>query len=125
MVELFGLEFFTGRIDEAVNDIVRTAKEKKNKIVITPNVDHIVMIKKDPYLFDIWRSSDFLFADGMPIVWASKLTRGKSLPERITGADLMPLACKAAADAGLTIMLIGGAPGIAKIAKKRLLEKQL
>lgn len=122
-VELFGLQFCAVGIDEAVADIVKAAKKRSSKIVITPNVDHIVMIKKDQYLFDIWQNSDFLYADGMPIVWASKLVRGKSLPERITGADLLPLICEAVADVDLDVMFIGGAPGIANTAKNKLLEK--
>lgn len=122
-VDLFGLKFSSVRIQDAVADIVNSAKFERNKIVITPNVDHVVMIKKDPNLFRMWKSSDFLFADGMPLVWVSKLSYGPSLPERVTGADLMPLVCEAASVVGLKIMIVGGGPGVAEKAKLALEKK--
>jgi N-acetylglucosaminyldiphosphoundecaprenol N-acetyl-beta-D-mannosaminyltransferase len=61
-------------------------------------------------------------ADGMPLVWASRLTP-RPLPERVTGADLIPALCELAARRGYRIFLLGGAPGVAETAARNLCER--
>ena len=58
-------------------------------------------------------------ADGLPIVWASRLA-GTPLPERVPGSDLVLALPQAAADAGLSVFLLGGNPGVAAAAARRL-----
>jgi len=51
--------------------------------------------------------SDLVVADGMPIVWLSRLL-GQSLPERVPGSDLLPDVCERATAAGPTVYFLGG-----------------
>lgn len=122
-IKLFGLDFLAMRVEEAACEIVVTAQKDRKKIVVTPNVDQIVTIKKNSALFRIWQNSDFIFADGMPIVWLSRFVRGGGLPERVTGADMMPLVCGEAAKVGLKVMILGGGEGVAEKAKKNLEDR--
>lgn len=55
----------------------------------------------------VLRESDLLVADGMPIVWVSRLVR-RPLPERVAGSDLLPHLCGRATAAGPTIYFLGG-----------------
>jgi len=55
-------------------------------------------------------------------VWAARLL-GKPLPERVSGSDLFPGLCKAAAGTGLRIFLLGGREGAAEEAA-RILEQR-
>jgi exopolysaccharide biosynthesis WecB/TagA/CpsF family protein len=50
------------------------------------------------------------------LVWISQLL-GSPLPERVAGADLVPLLAEAAADRGWKVHLFGGAPGVADRAR--------
>lgn len=120
VTDLFGLHFNSVDSSGAVDLVVSAAAGMTGKIVITPNVDHIVMIRRDAHLRMIWQSSDFLFADGMPIVWVSRVARGRSLPARVTGSDLMPLVSHAASLVGLSVAIVGGMPGVAEQAKAKL-----
>jgi len=63
--------------------------------------------------------ADLVVADGMPLVWASKL-QGTPLPERVAGSNLISTLSKAAAERGRSVYLIGGAPGTAEGAARVL-----
>lgn len=112
-VALFGLEFQTLGFDAAVEAIAQAALRRERGLVITPNVDHIVSLTQRPELLPIYRSARFVFADGMPVIWASRFIRGKALPGRVTGADLLPALCARAATLDLRVGFVGGPPGIA------------
>jgi N-acetylglucosaminyldiphosphoundecaprenol N-acetyl-beta-D-mannosaminyltransferase len=83
--------------------------------IATPNVDHLRIISERPDLRRIVNEADFRVADGMPLVWASRL-QGTPLPERVTGAGLTLSLAAAAAKAGVSIFLLGGDPGDAEAA---------
>lgn len=103
----------------AVDAVIRAAKSGKPTYVVTPNSDHIVRLEKDAELREIYAHADIVIADGMPVVWASKLL-GEPLEERVTGADLMPDVCARAAKEGLSIFMLGAAEGVALEARRRL-----
>ena len=52
------------------------------------NAAKIVNMAKDPELDEAVRSSDVIYADGMSVVWASRIL-GDALPCRVPGIDLM------------------------------------
>jgi N-acetylglucosaminyldiphosphoundecaprenol N-acetyl-beta-D-mannosaminyltransferase len=60
-----------------------------------------------------------LVADGMPLIWASRLQR-TPLPERVCGSNLIWSLSEAAAGAGLSIYLLGGADDTAEQAGRIL-----
>lgn len=80
--------------------------------VVTPNVDHLVQYRRDWGYRAACDGAALRLADGMPIVWASRLL-GCPLPARVAGSDLLPALARAAARNGHSIFLLGGAPGVA------------
>jgi exopolysaccharide biosynthesis WecB/TagA/CpsF family protein len=62
---------------------------------------------RHPELLDILRRADLVTADGMPIVWTSKLL-GVPLKDRVTGADLVPKLTQEAARRQKSIYFLGG-----------------
>lgn len=113
LVEMFGLGFTAVTLDEAVHLVMRDAASRVRGLVITPNVDHVVLLADDPGLWAIYREARWLFADGMPVVWLSRLCQWPGLPERVTGADLFVRLCTGAARAGLRPFLLGAGPEVA------------
>ena len=83
--------------------------------IATPNVQHLRVISEQPELLRLVNEANFRVADGMPLLWASRL-QGTPLPERITGAGLTLSLAAAAAKAGSSIFLLGGDPGDAEAA---------
>jgi N-acetylglucosaminyldiphosphoundecaprenol N-acetyl-beta-D-mannosaminyltransferase len=84
-------------------------------VVVTPNTDHVVRIRRDPAMRAIYDRADVIVADGMPLVWASSLL-GDPLPERVAGIDLMHAVAAALARRGGSVFLLGGPEGIAELA---------
>ncbi len=83
--------------------------------IATPNVDHLRIMSERPDLLGMVNEASFRVADGMPLVWASRL-QGTPLPERITGAGLMLSLTAAASKAGTSIFFLGGDPSDAEAA---------
>ena len=123
-VQVAGLKFDSLRFNEAVNTIISIAKRRDRPapFVVTPNVDHLLRLEKSPELMEIYQSAALVLADGMPLVWLSRL-QSKGLPERVTGADLLPSICEGAAAQGIGVYLLGGPPGAAKNAADSLKKK--
>lgn len=67
-----------------VEEFIRNGKPHQHVVV---NVDKIVKCNRDRKLRAIVNGCDLVNADGMPVVWASKLL-GKPLKQRIAGIDL-------------------------------------
>ena len=89
--------------------------------VATPNVDHLRIMSSRPELMAIVSLADLILADGMPLVWASKL-QGTPLPGRVSGSALVFSLTEAAARAGVSIFLLGGNPGVAQKAAEMMIR---
>ena len=111
------LNFANLDLNEAAEKITQLANEAKTSWVVTPNSDHVLRAKKDSKFKKIAQEADLLVADGMPIVWASRLL-GQALKERVTGADLLPTICRLAASKGIEVCMLGGMEGEAMVAIK-------
>jgi N-acetylglucosaminyldiphosphoundecaprenol N-acetyl-beta-D-mannosaminyltransferase len=80
--------------------------------IITPNVDILRRAQVDAAARAYLDDADLIVADGMPLVWASKLT-GTPLPERVAGSSLIWSLSEGLGRDGRSIFVIGGAPASA------------
>lgn len=87
------------------------------------NAAKIVGASNDPLLRRSLASSDIVNADGMSIVWASRLLPGPGLPERVTGVDYMKELCSLAAVKGWSIYLLGATESVVQLVQGRLREQ--
>ena len=114
-VELFAIPVAKTTSQQALEAIVEMAKSRQGraKIVATLNVDFVSNavecwpFKGNRELWDYLKGADYVTADGMPIVLLSKLVRNP-LPERVTGADLVPALFRRCAEEGLSVYILGG-----------------
>ena len=90
--------------------------------VATVNVDFVVNAQHDQVLREILLRADLCVADGMPVVWYSKL-KGVPLRERVTGADLVPALVDRSREHGWRVLLFGSAPGVAEAAADLLVGR--
>jgi N-acetylglucosaminyldiphosphoundecaprenol N-acetyl-beta-D-mannosaminyltransferase len=90
----------------------RLIERRRPGFFITANLQYAMLAAHDPRLAEVNRSAAFLLADGMPMVWYSRLL-GRPLPERVAGSDLIYLLCRRAADRGHRVFFLGGKPGAA------------
>ncbi|WGF88303.1 WecB/TagA/CpsF family glycosyltransferase [Marinivivus vitaminiproducens] len=123
--EVFGTTVNVVSQDEAVGWIIAEALTVGSdgcSAVVTPNMDHCVRLRTDARFRRAYRTAFLRVADGMPLVWASRLT-GRALPERVTGADLVEPLCAAAAEAELRVFLLGPSEAVNRAAAARLTER--
>ena len=69
---------------ERVGAMIASGRPHQHVVI---NADKVVRAARDPQLAKIIAECDLINADGMPVVWASRLL-GQPLPERVTGIDL-------------------------------------
>jgi N-acetylglucosaminyldiphosphoundecaprenol N-acetyl-beta-D-mannosaminyltransferase len=107
-----GLTFDRCTEVQVVAHVIAAARRGLGGWVATPNVDICRAAGRDPQLLDLLSGASLVVADGMPLVWATRL-RGDPLPERVTGSSLIYSLTDAAAQHGQSIYLLGGEPGVA------------
>ncbi len=92
---------------EAIYSINRFVKNRSNVYVVTPNIDHIVRLRKDIVFKNIYGNAALVLPDGMPVIWAAQFL-GAPLKEKVSGADIFPELCSLAARSKYSVFLLGG-----------------
>lgn len=121
-VNILGVKVDKVGIDEAVDKIFAMLEENRAHSVFTPNSEIILNAYKDKSFCDVLNSSDLLTADGIGVVYASKILHDP-ISQRCAGYDI---ACKLVdriSETGHRLYLFGGKPGVANMAKKNLERK--
>ena len=80
---------------------------------ITPNLDHLRRLTRDRKLRALYSHAALIVADGMPLIWASRI-QGTPLPERVAGSSLISTLSAAAGKQNRSIYLLGGDKGTAE-----------
>ncbi len=107
-------------ISEALDILVEHASARKAPLyVVTPNAQHVVMLEDDPEFRDVYEHAALVLPDGASLLGAARIL-GARLRERVTGIDLFQGLCERAAQEGLRVFLLGGRPGAADLAVKKL-----
>lgn len=107
---------------ERIDHFIEIGRETgKTHQIATVNADFVVKAMNDPELRYLLQEIDMATADGMPLVWGSRLL-GVSIEDRVAGADMVPALATQAAAKGYSIYFLGAAPGIAAQAADILTE---
>lgn len=86
-------------------------------LIVTPNVDHLVKLKKDTDFLKIYHIADYVVCDSKIIEYVLKLL-GTPIQEKISGSDLFPAFYKNHKDnQNIKIFILGGAEGVAQQAR--------
>ncbi len=109
---------------QTVDLLAKRIDDGVGAFVVTANLDHLRRCRKDPAYRQLVSEADVVVADGMPLIWASRLQGGNQLPERVAGSTMMFSLCQRAAAGGRSIFLLGGYPEeVAELAGQALCEK--
>jgi N-acetylglucosaminyldiphosphoundecaprenol N-acetyl-beta-D-mannosaminyltransferase len=104
---------------QALDAIESLVASRRGGSVFTPNVDHVVQFSEDPRLREAYERASLSLADGMPIVWASRLF-GEPIPQKISGSDLVAPLLERAGARGWRVFLLGGNDGVAEAAAAKM-----
>jgi N-acetylglucosaminyldiphosphoundecaprenol N-acetyl-beta-D-mannosaminyltransferase len=89
--------------------------------ITNPNVDIVIRYNRDDEFERYYKEGALCVADGVPILWAAKFL-GTPLKEKVSGSDLVPRVCELAHAKGYKLFFLGGRPGAADAAKRKLQE---
>tara|TARA_B100001750_G_scaffold231158_1_gene229013 strand:+ start:234 stop:968 length:735 start_codon:yes stop_codon:yes gene_type:complete len=87
--------------------------------IVTANLDILRRYALDSDCRALYDAAEIRVADGMPLVWASRVA-GRPLPERIAGSTLTLDLAERAAREGRSLYLLGGDPGTAAACRASL-----
>lgn len=90
--------------------------------IITANLDILRRATRDADFASMMREADIVTADGMPLVWASRV-QGTPLPQRVAGSAMVWSIAAEAARSQRSLFLLGGMPGAAEGAAQVLCER--
>ena len=124
-------------------------KEPGQHHIVTANPETLLLVRKDQWLNDIVRGASIITADGFGVCWAAtffetsasvdsiyavlkiflktlfnllfrKETNGRSIPERVSGSDLLWKLVEIAKNENKKIYLMGGTNGTARRAAEKI-----
>lgn len=121
MNKLFGMAFYNKTLDDLVSELNEIIRQKKQVSIFTPNVDHIINIKQDLEINEKYLSSDYIIADGWPLVATAKF-KGINI-SRITGVDLMDALLKKADNEQYKLFFLGATDNTLELLKKNIANK--
>lgn len=117
--DIFGLQV-DGFTADSLNDRIRQAAQGGEHLMISHiNVHGLNIAAREPRFKQALNEANYLFCDGHGIMLAARCLGG-DIPEKITYADWLPKLARYCADHSLSLFLLGGKPGIAETAAKRL-----
>lgn len=121
-VELLGVRFDRVTMRQAVDHMLAEHRAGRGGWVVTPNLEILRRASKDADWCETINQAELVVADGMPIIWASRL-RGSALPERVAGSSMIVPLAQGAGERGARLFLLGGNPGVADEAASLLKER--
>ena len=125
-VDLLGLRFAPWTEQQVVDEVFGALTGRSGLPhggwIVTPNVDVLRQIARSTDVRNLVTHADMFLADGMPLIWASRV-QGTPLPERVTGAALLPRLSERAATEHRRVFLLGGAEGVAAAGVTALRER--
>jgi len=87
--------------------------------IVTANLDFLRRFVLESEMRALYEQADVRVADGMPLIWASRM-QGNPLPQRVAGSALVWEIAQRAAESGRSIYLLGGDRGAALGAQREL-----
>ena len=121
-IAILGVPFDNVTSAETIDSIERMVESRQPHYLVTANVDFLVQAQEDVELRRILFDAHLVLCDGTPLFWASRFL-GNPLPERVAGADLVPLLLRVAAEKKYRVFLLGATPESAQQAVDNLKKR--
>jgi N-acetylglucosaminyldiphosphoundecaprenol N-acetyl-beta-D-mannosaminyltransferase len=123
---MFGIELDAISMDLAAQTLAKWLESPRTgcRYVVTPNVDHIVKLRKSAAFQTAYADASMVLADGKPLVLASRLM-GRALKETVPGSDLVPRLFQQARamQKPMRVYLLGAGPGVAERAAQIITQR--
>jgi N-acetylglucosaminyldiphosphoundecaprenol N-acetyl-beta-D-mannosaminyltransferase len=118
-VDVLGVQVNVLRLDQAVGMIGEWICQRAQNYVCVTGAHGVMESRRDEHLRAILNQAGMVTADGMPLVWFSRLIR-KAPAHRVYGPDLMRALTAISPAHGYRHFYYGGAPGVADKLKAKI-----
>jgi N-acetylglucosaminyldiphosphoundecaprenol N-acetyl-beta-D-mannosaminyltransferase len=111
-VKVLGVEYDRLDLEGLVRVCMASIERNEKNIILNHNMHSVYLYHHDPTFSDCFKHSQFIHADGMPLIlWARLLGRKNiSRDYRITYVDLLPKLCKKLNEEEKKLFFLGGPP---------------
>ncbi len=110
-INLFGIKIHALTMDELINICGEHISKKDSLLLGVINVAKLVNSRKNDELHRSLTEADIVLADGLPIIWLSRMI-GNPLPERVAGIDIMYKLLKEANKKHYRVYFLGAKPEV-------------
>jgi N-acetylglucosaminyldiphosphoundecaprenol N-acetyl-beta-D-mannosaminyltransferase len=117
--ELFSIPIHAMRMEQVLDRIDETIVRRGRLQIGVVNAAKIVNMRRNDLLRRSVLSSDLILADGISVVWASRLL-GRPLPERVAGIDLMMEMLRRGNERGYRIYCLGATEEVSDAVTARI-----
>lgn len=114
---VLGVDVAVTSYEELKNCLDADIVANRKVFLVAINPEKIIKANKDPDLLAKLNAATYPVADGVGVIYASKL-QGGEIRERITGIDCMMMILELASEKGYRVFLYGALPGVAELAKE-------
>ena len=121
-INILGISVDTYSMSETVEKIRQAVESRERMRVVTANPEMIYASDQDQRLKQLINSADVVTADGIGVVWAARRL-GTPVQERVTGIDLVQALFPAANAGKWRVFFLGGKPGVAEQAAKKVIDE--
>lgn len=119
-VNILGVNVDKVNIMQSADIIMEFLEDNKGlKRVFTPNSEIIMRAYKDPEFAEKLNKAELLTADGIGVVYASRILRNP-IEERAAGFDIAKEVLKRISKTGHKLYLFGAKPGVAEEAREKI-----
>ena len=119
---ILGVNVSITSYEELKDSVAKDIDNKKKSFIVAINPEKILKARKDATLKELLNSATYQIPDGIGVIYASKLKRGK-IKSRITGIDSMEMLCGLSNELGYKVFMYGAKEEVIKKAKENLEAK--
>ncbi|MDJ0732752.1 MAG: WecB/TagA/CpsF family glycosyltransferase [Nostocaceae cyanobacterium] len=121
-VQILNCSYDPLTFEQTLDWVIKWIKTGQKGYIATVNVAISMMMRSNQSLQQFVEKASLVVADGKPIIWASKLLY-PSLPERVTGVDLVDGLAAIAQKEGFRVFLLGSEAEVIEQVAKTLQQK--
>lgn len=119
---ILGVDVSVTTYEKLKEHVEKDIKNNNKSFIVAINPEKILKARKDEKLKNLLNKATYQIPDGVGVIYASKLKKGK-IKSRITGIDSMEMLCSLSNEKGYKIFMYGAKEEVISKAKEKLEEK--
>ena len=121
-IDVLGVRFDNVTMDEAVETAYALLDRRAGGYVVTPNPEIVMDCRADAVSAEAVGAAVLTIPDGIGIIYAARMLK-TPLKEKVPGCEMILHLLRKMNDAGKSVFILGGKPGVAELAAEKLREQ--